>query len=183
MTITAFLSRSLGLLNWGPGGPASLGHGPHSSIFSQTNSNFLCTELYYCFTTTQFNLSTVKVIPLIPSTGFTCNLHRCISYFDSSAGVNRQQTRPGTVPRSLGPLANSQLINLYFSGELKKMWNMKATGISVVDWRAWHRPQKLWKLEELGVSGKFEGIRTTAFVRSVWIDRKFWNPLRRLSAT
>ena len=100
----------------GAGGPASLGYGPHSSIFSPTliaqsgvmrarlqgagslyrilsptNSNFLCTELYHCFTPTQFNLSTVKVIPLIPSTGCTCYLHRCISYFDSSGGVNMQQ--------------------------------------------------------------------------------------------
>ena len=32
--ITAFLSRSPGLLNREPGGPAFLGHGPHSSIFS-----------------------------------------------------------------------------------------------------------------------------------------------------
>ena len=36
-------------------------------------SNFLRTELYYCFTPTQFNLSTVKVIPMIPSTGCPCN--------------------------------------------------------------------------------------------------------------
>ena len=34
MAVTAFLSRSSGLLNRGPGGPASLGHVPHSSIFS-----------------------------------------------------------------------------------------------------------------------------------------------------
>ena len=37
MAITAFLSCSPGLLNRGPGGPASLGHGPHSSIFSPTH--------------------------------------------------------------------------------------------------------------------------------------------------
>ena len=100
----------------GARGPSlSLGHGPHSSIFSSTataqsgawgpalldagspycilsptNSNFLCPELYYCFTPTQFHLSTVKVIPLIPSTGCTCYLHRYISYFDSLTGVNMQ---------------------------------------------------------------------------------------------
>ena len=34
MAITEFLSRSPGLLNRGSGGLASLGHGPHSSIFS-----------------------------------------------------------------------------------------------------------------------------------------------------
>ena len=37
MTITAFLSRSPGLLNRGPGDPASLVHVPHSSIFSPTD--------------------------------------------------------------------------------------------------------------------------------------------------
>ena len=42
MAITVFLSHSPGLLNWGPGGPASLGHVPHSSIFSPTNLNFNC---------------------------------------------------------------------------------------------------------------------------------------------
>ena len=41
MAITAFLSRFPGLLNRGPGGPASLGHIPHSSIFSPTDLNFL----------------------------------------------------------------------------------------------------------------------------------------------
>ena len=40
MAITAFLSRSPGLLNRGPGGPASLGHGLHPSIFSPTGLNF-----------------------------------------------------------------------------------------------------------------------------------------------
>ena len=121
LAITAFISRSPGLLNRGPGGPASLGQGPHSSIFSPTataqsgawgpsllgagslyrilaptNLIFLYTELYYCFTSTQFNLSTVKIIPLKPSTGCTCYLHRCISYFDSLARVNMQQYRPVT---------------------------------------------------------------------------------------
>ena len=37
---------------------------------------------------TQFNPSTVKVIPPISSTRWTCYLHRCISSFDSLAGVN-----------------------------------------------------------------------------------------------
>ena len=42
MAIIAFLSRSPGLLNRGPGGPASLGHVPHSSVFSPTDLNFNC---------------------------------------------------------------------------------------------------------------------------------------------
>ena len=109
VAITSFLSRSLGLLNRGPGDSVSLGHGPYSSIFSPTataqsrawgppllgagslyrilsptDPNFLCIELYYCFTPTQFNLSRVKVIPFD-------TFDRCISYFDCSAGVNMQQ--------------------------------------------------------------------------------------------
>ena len=52
LAITAFLSRSPGLHNWGPGGPASLGAGFLYRNWSPThlisNSlNFLCTELYY----------------------------------------------------------------------------------------------------------------------------------------
>ena len=78
------------LLNRGSWGPPLLGAGYRYSILSPTNSNFPCTELYYCFTPTQFNLSTFKVISLIPSTGCTCYLHRCISYFDSSAWVSMQ---------------------------------------------------------------------------------------------
>ena len=86
MAITAFLSRSSALLNWGPGGPASsetlvlipasslqliwgselqllnrgswgpplLGAGFLYCILSPTDSNFLCTELYYCFMPTHF---------------------------------------------------------------------------------------------------------------------------------
>ena len=94
MATTAFLSRSPELLNRGPGGPASLGHVPHSSIFSPTATaqsgtwgcwlslpqllsnwlNFLCTELYNSsrppsscgrHKSHSFNPSTVKVIILI----------------------------------------------------------------------------------------------------------------------
>ena len=106
MAITAFLFRSLGLFNRGPGGQASLRHGPHSSIFSSTDLNFLSPGLYNNSTytyfqrasqfRTQFNPSTVKVAPdlLISSTGCTCYLHRCISSFDSLAGseVNMQHS-------------------------------------------------------------------------------------------
>ena len=42
MDITAFLSRSPGLLNREPRGPASLGYVLHSSVFSPTNLNFSC---------------------------------------------------------------------------------------------------------------------------------------------
>ena len=42
MAITAFLSRSPGLLNRGPRGPSSLGRVPHSIIFFPTDLNFNC---------------------------------------------------------------------------------------------------------------------------------------------
>ena len=57
MAITAFLSRSPGLLNRGHGGPASLRHGPHSSIFSSTDLNFLSPGLYNNLTTTLLSAS------------------------------------------------------------------------------------------------------------------------------
>ena len=57
-------SYELQLLNLGTWGPPLLDAGSLYRILSPTNSNFLCTELYYCFTSTQFNLSTVNVIPL-----------------------------------------------------------------------------------------------------------------------
>ena len=52
MAITAFLSRFPGLLNRGPGGLASLGHGPHFSLFSPTDLNFLSPGLYNDLTST-----------------------------------------------------------------------------------------------------------------------------------
>ena len=122
MAITAFLSRSPGLLNQGPGDPASLGHVPHSSIFSPTataqsgawglpplGAGFLShilpptdwtsrapsyiiiwPPLFFLRASqfrTQFNPSTVRIISWYPSTGCTCYLHWCISYFDSLAGA------------------------------------------------------------------------------------------------
>ena len=106
MAITAFLFRSPELLNQVPRGPASLGHGPHSGIFSPTDLNFLSPGLYNNLTPTyflrasqfrtQFNPSTVKVAPdlLISSTGCTCYLHRYISSFASLARseVNMKQS-------------------------------------------------------------------------------------------
>ena len=126
MAITAFLSHSPELLNQWPGGPASLGHGPHSSILSPTATAqlgawgppllvlVLSTASYLQLTWTscrrgyiiiwrplfflrasqfhtQFNPTTVKVISWYSSTRCTCYLHRCISCFDSLAGVNMQQ--------------------------------------------------------------------------------------------
>ena len=103
IAITAFLSRFPGLLNRGPESPVSLGHVPHSNIFSSTNLitnwlNFLCTELYNC-TTFTFFLSASQIALFQPVHGqgyiliFLDWMHlsftlRCISYFDSLAGVN-----------------------------------------------------------------------------------------------
>ena len=126
MTIRVFLSRSPGLLKRGP---ASLGHVPHSSIFSTNwlrlwtstaqsgawgpagSLNRISLQLTWSPTdwtswapsyiifrlppsscgrhkSHSFNQSTVKVISWYSSTGCIGYLHRCISYFDSLAGVN-----------------------------------------------------------------------------------------------
>ena len=52
MTITAFLSRSPGLLNRGPGSPASLGHVSHSSTSLQLPDFLSSPGLYNCSTPT-----------------------------------------------------------------------------------------------------------------------------------
>ena len=50
LATAAFLSRSPGLLNWGP----LLGHGSHSSIVSPTDLNFLSPGLYNNLTSAYF---------------------------------------------------------------------------------------------------------------------------------
>ena len=124
LAITAFLSRSPGLLNRGPTqpgagflyrilsptataqsgawGPTLLGAGFLYRILSPTD--WTSCALGYIIVqrppfscgrhrSHSFNPSTVKVIFWYSSTGCTCYLHRCISYFDSPAGseVNIQQ--------------------------------------------------------------------------------------------
>ena len=109
LAITPFLSRSPGLLNRGAWGPASLGAGFLHRILSPTHliSNWLTSSLHtgYIMIWRQlfflrasqshsFNPSTVKVIiSWYSSTGCTCYLRRCISYFDSPVGSegNMQQ--------------------------------------------------------------------------------------------
>ena len=127
MAITSFLCRSPWLLNRRSGGPASLGHGPHSRIFSPTATaqsvawGPLCRVLVLSTASSSTDLTSClhpgyiivrlppsscgrhkshpiqpdhgKVISWYSSTGCTCYLHRCISYFDSLAGseVNIQQ--------------------------------------------------------------------------------------------
>ena len=108
MAITVFLSRSPGLLNWSLGAHSagcwfSLPHLiPNLSDLQLTDflsspglyNNLMPTLLPASVTISHlFNPSTVKVIiSWYSSTGCTCYLHRCISYFDSLAGseVNMQ---------------------------------------------------------------------------------------------
>ena len=107
LAITAFLSRSPGLLNWGLGGPASLGHVPQSSILFPTHLiskllNFLCTELYNSSTPTFFMwASQITLIQPIHSQGYIPDIPQrmhllftqVLSYFDCLAvsEVNIQQ--------------------------------------------------------------------------------------------
>ena len=104
LAITAFLSCSPGLLNQGPGGPASARTWFSFQHLLSNWSELPVARVIWWFDAhlfpasvpiyTQFNPSTVKVTPdlLIPSTGCTCYLHRCISSFDSLTGseVNMQ---------------------------------------------------------------------------------------------
>ena len=92
-----FLSRSPGLLNRGTGGPASAGTGSHSGIFSPTNWTS-CRRGYIIiwhppYSCERHILHSIQPVhsqgcPPISSTGCTCYLNRCISYFDKSAGAN-----------------------------------------------------------------------------------------------
>ena len=132
LAIIAFLSRSPGLLNRGPGCPASLGHVPQSSILSPTGliskliwspTDWISCALSYIIVqrpspccgrhkSHSFNLSTVKVIiSWYSSTGPNCYLHRCISYFDSLPGseVNMQQAEEPSLPYYL-PIAGGRII-------------------------------------------------------------------------
>ena len=86
----------------GAWGPSLSGHVPHSSIFSPTDWTscapsyiIIWHPLFFLQASqfrTQLNPPTVKVISWYSSTGCTCYLHRCISYFDSlaSSEVNIQ---------------------------------------------------------------------------------------------
>ena len=108
MAITAFLSRSPGLLNRGP---SLLGAGFLNRILYPTDWTS-CAPSYIKVRRTpsscgrqkshSFNPSTVKVIFWYSSTGWTCYLHRCISYFDSPAGseVNIQQNQKNICSQS-----------------------------------------------------------------------------------
>ena len=103
MATTAFLSLSPGLLNRGPGGPASLGAGFLYCILSPTDCT-CCAPSYIIVRrppscgrhkSHSFNPSTVKVIFWYSSTGCTCYLYICVSYFDSPVGseVNIQHLK------------------------------------------------------------------------------------------
>ena len=103
MNTTAFLSCSPGLLNLGPGGPASLGASFLYRILYATDwtscapSNIIIQRPHSScgrHKSHLFNPSTVKGIFWYSSTGRICYLHGCISYFDSPSGleVNIQQS-------------------------------------------------------------------------------------------
>ena len=97
--LSAFLSHSPWLLNWGPRGPSlsgtcsSIQHLLPTGLFSNW-LNFLCTELYNSSTSTFFLwASQIALIQPIHGQGYTLlfldRMHLvnwCISYFDSPAG-------------------------------------------------------------------------------------------------
>ena len=94
--IAAFLSRSPELLNRGPGGPASAGTwfsfqhllSDRSDFLSHPGYIIICRPPASCERHNSHSIQPIdsQGYPPISSTGWTCYLHRCISYFDSSAG-------------------------------------------------------------------------------------------------
>ena len=104
LAITAFLSHSPGLLNWGPGGPALCWElvptAQSGTLTSSSELQLIWTSCHcgYIIVLCPLNSTWRQSRPspdlLISLTGCTCNLHRCISYFDSLAGseVNIQQS-------------------------------------------------------------------------------------------
>ena len=100
--VAALLSRSAGLLNRGPGGPASAGTWFSFLELQQLTSNSVCKlwlpvapGLYHCLTPTCFlwrhNSHSIQLVdsqgyPLISSTGCTCYLLRCISHLTAWPG-------------------------------------------------------------------------------------------------
>ena len=100
LSFAALLSRSAGLLNRGPEGPA-LSESWFSLQHLISNSEFVCgTGLYNCLTFTCFlwalHLHPIQPVhsqgyTLISSTGCTCYLHRCISYLTARPSVNMLQ--------------------------------------------------------------------------------------------
>ena len=92
-----FFPVLLGCSTGGLGAQPLLGHGSHSSIFSQLIWTS-CRRGYiiiWCPPTSceRHNSHSIQPFhgqgcPLISSTGCTCYLHRCISSFNSLAGVN-----------------------------------------------------------------------------------------------
>ena len=96
LAITAFLSRSPGLLNLIPASSLELTRSScHQGYIIIWRPLFFLWASQFC---TQFNPSTVKVISWYSSTGYTCYLHWCISYLDSLARseVNIQLCGYGT---------------------------------------------------------------------------------------
>ena len=161
--IAVRLFCSPGLLNRGSGSPASLLRaGFHSSIWNTDFKLWTPTAwlpvspgLYHCFTPTQFNPSTVKVIPLISSTGCTCYLHRCISLLTAWPGRRSICNRISALPTASDPQLWTQLppkwtkwlliipftndirTCLYLSSVTSSLWNPPAIPITqIFSWRS-----------------------------------------------
>ena len=95
LATAAFLFCSPGLLNRGPGGPASAGTWFSFQHLTPTDLNFLSPGLYNNLISTYFlrssHLYLIQPVdsqgyPLISSTGFTCYLHWCISHLTARPG-------------------------------------------------------------------------------------------------
>ena len=94
--LTAFLSRSPGLLNRWSGGPVSLRYGPHSSIFSPTHLNSNCSiegpEGPLCWVLVLSTASYLRLLDFLSSP----RLYNCSTptFFLWSSQIALNSTRP-----------------------------------------------------------------------------------------
>ena len=100
LSLAALISRSAGLLNWGPAGCWFLYSILSPTWLTPTNWTSCRTGLYHYLTSTCFlwasHLHPIQPVhsqgyTLISSTGFTGYLHRCISYLTARPRVNMLQ--------------------------------------------------------------------------------------------
>ena len=132
MAVTAFLSRSPGLLNRGPGGPASRGHGPHSSIFSPTDPNSNCSiggpECPLCWVLVLSTASFLQLRDFLSSPG----LYNCsTSTFFLWASQIRTQFNPSTVKIALDLLISSTGCTCYLHRYISSFDSLAGSEVNI----------------------------------------------------
>ena len=136
MAITSFLSRSPGLLNWGPGGPSLCWN---MFLIPASSLQLIWTSCRrgYIIVLRPLNSTRRQSRPspdlLISSTGRTCYLHRCISSFDSLAG-SEVNIQPFCYITLLVKLKKRMTFRLYFCCKVSKLFKSS----TFIKWNRFH---------------------------------------------